>query len=217
MPAVPAPSSDPPLTPPSKGAKAGDGALAIVGLVLALGCKELALSLVVLLPLLAWCAGAPVRRVVRGGLVVLGVAVVYWLVRQTGLHQPLLAPRVGVHRYSAASQLEPLWVLLFPPLRDRWFWAELAAPQWWLLKTWLKAGLLVWEVTAVVVLLRTHPRRLVAAEGWKLLCYLPALPYRLLHPHYYLAPQVGGALLGGWAVGAAWEAWQRRRGRLAAG
>lgn len=213
-------SGRPPAVPPSKGGQAGfrsDAALTLTGLVLALACKELALSLVLLLPLFAWCAGAPARRVVKGWLAVFGVAVVYWLLRQTGLQQPLLGPQVGVHPYSLRSQLEPLGVLLFPPLRDRWFWEGLSAPQWWLAKTWGKLLLVCWEVAAVLLLLRHEPRRLLAAEGWKVLCYLPALPYRLLYPHYYLVPQVGAALLSGWAIGAARDAWRRQQARDGAG
>ncbi|MBI2297601.1 MAG: glycosyltransferase family 39 protein [Armatimonadetes bacterium] len=185
------------------------GALACTAL--ALGCKELAVTLLAILPLAAWSSGAGRWRTLKlaGGLAA-GMAV-YWLFRCAVLGQSPVAPRMLGHRFPLASQLEPYLVLLYPPLGARWFLGSLTWPQLALPRTWAVFAGVVAHTAALPLVWRLDRRRFGFALGWMAISYLPALPYRLLGMHYYLVPQLGNALLLGWGAEALAAWWRRRR------
>ncbi|MGI5816812.1 MAG: hypothetical protein ACOX9R_01810 [Armatimonadota bacterium] len=187
--------------------------LALAMLLLALMSKEVAL---------AWPGVAAIIVLMmarnRRGLVLLGsvfvLTGVFWVMRASFLGQPL-GPAVGAQAgfpvrmqlmALVRTMLDPVYIharASYPMLLDD--------PSWW--TVWGLRETIMQDaafIAANVVVGVMAPRLLGLIWSWRLITYLPALPFARLWPFYYYVPSLGTALLYGVAAALAARALRPR-------
>ncbi|NUQ00878.1 MAG: hypothetical protein HUU35_13595 [Armatimonadetes bacterium] len=104
-------------------------------------------------------------------------------------------------------RLPPLLTVLYPPYQERFFLAEFSPLQLLLPRDAWRLAMVTAHTAALPLLAWRAPRWLLFGLLWKLVSYLPVLPFRLTLVHYYYIPQLGDAFLLGAAAALAVGWW----------
>ncbi|GEM_PF-6032364 len=177
--------------------------LALGMLLLALMSKEVAI---------VWPAVAAIAVLLMGrnrhGLILLGSSFAltgaFWLLRVHLLGHPLLGQLPPQVNFPMETQLAFFYRTLVDPLYINFtvIYPSIAGePGWWI-------SALLWQaaledtafVAANVILAVGAPRLLAVLWAWRVITYLPAVPFVRLYPFYYYIPALGSALIYGLAA-----------------
>jgi hypothetical protein len=177
--------------------------VALATLLLALLSKETAL---------VWPAFAAVTVLLmarnRRGLVLLGAAFAltgaFWLMRIHLLGHPLLGQVPQHVNFSAQRQLHTLLYIAFDPIYGdviATYPSFIGQPMWWSVVGFWRAVAQDMMFVAANVLVGVASLRLLGVIwSWRVITYLPSLPFAGLWDFYYYIPTLGTALLYGVAA-----------------
>ncbi len=180
--------------------------LSLVALLLAILSKEPAF----IWPAFAAVAALALGHHVRGGILVLSsaaLAAAMWLLRIRCLGHPLMGAPIVHVQFTLSRQLWQLVMLLFYPVAWNlsFTYPAILGEAYSFMHGALYKALLtdLLVIAANVVLLLHLPRIWVVIWAWRLIMYLPSMPFANLYAFYRYIPTLGDALLYGVAVSAA--------------
>lgn len=182
-------------------------------LLAALLCKEVAFIWPVFAAVAALVWGVQRRAAVTGASA-FALAGAVWIVRAAALGIPLTGAPVEVLNYPLGRQVQQFATFLLGPV---YYHVTVSYPY-----TEPSLGVLLvqgvhrmvlldlWFVAANVLLLLGDVRTFCIAWAWRVIMYLPSLPFGYFRPHYWYIPVLGNCLLHGAAMILAGR-WVRRR------
>lgn len=177
--------------------------LMLAMLLLAIGFKEVAFAWPAFLAL----ACLFIRRDRRAAAAIcsaFGLAALLWLLRVHFLGHPLLGAPIEHVNFSIERQLQVFGRMLFDPIYDNILlvypsimssWAGLLMPRLYV----AIAGDLLFVAVNLILLLRA-PRILGVVWAWRVMLYLPSMPFANILPFYLYIPVLGTIMLYGLAL-----------------